>query len=114
MAVPVKYPAGQSAGTPFATGETKSVVVTNEALSATSGYEGDAIIYSATVKDESEAPLPVAFEVDLEINGTKVITGQVLDASVYDPEDGSLSLEWVVPAAVGSFTVKLVWARQHF
>jgi len=88
------------------------VVVTNEALSEVSGYEDDSVTYTATVKDETEAPLPAYFVADLEIDSTKVITGQVFDAEHYDQETMELTLDWVVPAAVGVFTVKLVWAEQ--
>ncbi len=88
------------------------VVVTAEALSEVSGYESDDITYTATVKDETEAPLPAYFEADLEIDSTKVITGQVFDAEHYDQETMELTLDWVVPAAVGIFTVKLIWAEQ--
>lgn len=112
MAVPDKYVVGQSTGTPFETGETKSVVVTTESLSAASGYEGDTITYTATVKDESEGSLPATFVVDLEIDSTKVVTAQALDAGVYDQGTQELSLDFTVPAAVGNFTVKLVWAEQ--
>ena len=112
MAVPDKYVAGSSTGTPFETGTTKSVVVTAEDLSASSGYEGDSITYTATVKDELEGPLPATFVVDLEIDSTKVVTAQALDAGVYDQGTSLLTLVFTVPAAVGTFTVKLVWAEQ--
>ena len=112
MALPVKFEAGASAGVAFDIGETETVVVTVEALSVASGYKGDSVDYTATVKDSVGNGLPATFVVDLEVNGTKVITGQVLDAAVYDPVTGALSLTWTVPDLTGSFTVKLVWAEQ--
>ena len=112
MAVPDKYVAGSSTGTPFETGNTKSVVVTAEDLSAVSGYEGDSITYTATVKDEIEGSLPETFVADLEIDSTKVVTAQAFDVAVYDQATGLLTLVFTVPAAVGAFTVKLVWAEQ--
>ncbi len=112
MAVPDKYLASQSTGTSFETGETKSVVVTAEALSETSGYEGDSITYTATVKDGAETALPATFVADLEINSTTVITGQVFDEAHYDQATQLLTLEWVVPVTVGALTVKLIWAEQ--
>jgi len=77
------------------------------------GIFEDEINYSATVKDDLGNALPAAFVVDLEINGTKVITGQVLDATVYNPVTFALTLLWTVPdLSEGNYTVKLVWARQ--
>ncbi|GAJ15393.1 unnamed protein product [marine sediment metagenome] len=113
MALPVKYAAGSSTGTAFETGESQTVVVTAEALDEVNGYEGETITYTATVKDGEEEALPATFVVDLEINSTKVITGQALDAGVYDQETKLLTLPWTVPADVGTFTVKLVWAEQE-
>ena len=92
--------------------ETRTVEVTDEALDKTQGYEGDEVVYTATVLDNTAEKLPATFVVDLEINGTKVITGQVLDAAVYDQTTGLLTLTWTVPADVGAFTVSLVWAEQ--
>ncbi|GAH42970.1 unnamed protein product [marine sediment metagenome] len=113
MALPDKYLAGSSTGTPFETGNTRSIVVTAEGLDAVNGYEGDTVVYTATVKDDLEASLPATFVADLEINSTKVITGQVFDAGVYDQGTGELTLSWTVPADVGAFTVKLTWAEQE-
>ncbi|GAH49143.1 unnamed protein product [marine sediment metagenome] len=112
MAIPDKYVAGQSTGTPFETGNTVSVVVTAEALSSVSGYEGDSVTYTATVKDGAEASLPATFVADLEIDSTKVLTGQAFDVAVYDQATSLLTLVFTVPSAVGTFTVKLVWAEQ--
>ncbi|MBA7482667.1 hypothetical protein ES707_18161 [subsurface metagenome] len=112
MALPVKYVASSSTGTAFETGETRSIVVTAEANAPVSGYSGDSVTYTATVKDDLEASLPATFVADLEINSTKVITGQVFDAGVYDQGTSLLTLVWAVPADVGAFTVKLVWAEQ--
>jgi len=109
----IKFPAGSSTGIPFAAGETRIVNVTAEVLSASSGFENDSITYTATVLDDTSAKLPATFEADLEINTTKVITDQVFDAAVYDQSTGELTLTWVVPAPVGDFTVKLVWAKQN-
>ena len=112
MPIPVKYSAGSSAGTPFETGETKSVVVTAELNDPVSGYEGDTVVYTATVKDNLEAALPATFVASLKINGTVVITDQVFDATVYDPETKLLTLSFTVPAPTGELTVVLDWAEQ--
>ena len=112
MPIGVKYGAGASTGTAFETGETRAIVVTVEALDEVSGYEGDAVVYTATVKDNLANSLPATFVVDLEINTTKVVTAQALDAAVYDQATGLLTLNWVVPSAVGAFNVKLAWAEQ--
>lgn len=112
MALPVKYLGAESTGVAFETGETRSVVVTAEALDKVSGYEGDTVVYTATVKDNLENVLPATFVASLKINETLVITDQVFDAAVYDAVSGLLTLSWVVPADVGTFTVKLVWAEQ--
>ena len=112
MAEPVKYLAGESTGVAFTAGETKSVVVTVEAVAPTTGYEGDTIEYTATVKDNLGEALPATFVVDLLYNGTKVVDSQVLDATVYDPVTFLLTLTFTVPAGAGDFTVKLSWAQQ--
>ncbi|GAI31521.1 unnamed protein product, partial [marine sediment metagenome] len=98
MVLPVRYLAGSSTGTPFETGETRSVVVTAELNDPVSGYAGDTVVYTATVKDDLEASLPATFVASLKINGTVVITDQVFEAAVYDPETKLLTLEFTVPA----------------
>lgn len=113
MALPTKYAANSSTGTPFETGETRTLVVTAEALDAVNGYEGDTVTYTATVLDDQAAKLPETFVADLEINSTKVVTAQVFDGGHYDQGTGLLTLTFTVPAAVGTFTVKLVWAEQE-
>ncbi len=112
MVLPIKYVSDQSTGTPFETGTTKTVAVTGEGLDEVNGYEGDPVVYTATVKDDGDGALPAAFVADLEINSTKVVTGQAFDAGVYDQTTKLLTLPWTVPAAVAAFTVKLIWAEQ--
>jgi len=108
----IKYLVGTSSGTAFETGETRTVTVTAENLSVSSGYEDDVITYTSTVLDSTVAKLPATFVATLKINGTDLITDQVLDAGVYDQGTGGLSLDFTVPAAVGSFTITLDWAEQ--
>ena len=110
--MPIKFEAGTSPGTPYETGETRQVAVTAEGLSAVSGYEGDSITYTATVLDNTAAKLPASFVATLKMNGTALITDQVLDAGVYDQGTGLLTLIFTVPAAVGAFSVTLEWAEQ--
>lgn len=112
MPIGDKYLAGVSTGTPFETGETRTVVVTVEGNAPVSGYVGDTIVYTATVKDDLEASLPATFVASLKINETLVITDQVFDVAVYDQATGLLTLSWTVPADVGTFSVKLTWAEQ--
>lgn len=107
-----KYLGDSSPGQPFGTEETRTVVVTEEALDKSSGYEGDTVVYNATVKDDLGVALPANFVADLVINGTDLLSDQVLDAVVYDPVAFLLTLSWVVPSAVGSFDVKLSWDEQ--
>lgn len=108
----IKYLAGVSTGTAFETGETRTVDVTAEDLSAVSGYEGDSVTYTATVLDNTVAKLPATFVATLKINSTDLITDQVFDAVAYDQATGELSLDFTVPTAVGAFTVTLDWAEQ--
>lgn len=108
----ITYNAGASAGQPLEILGTKNVVVVNELLDKPSAYPGETVIYTANISDDSGATLPVSFVVDLEINGAKLITGQALDASVYDPPTKFISLSWIVPATPGNHTVKLAWAEQ--
>lgn len=112
MPLPIKFVAGSSTGVPFEIGETRSIVVTAEAVDVSSGYEGDSIIYTATVKDNLGGVLAATFVVDLEIDSTKVVTAQALSAGVYSQTTGLLTLPWAIPAAAGPFTVKLTWAEQ--
>ena len=107
-----KYLSGSSTGQPFTTEETRTVAVTDEALDKSSGYEGETVVYTATVKDDLGNALPATFVADLLINGTELITDQILNAAVYDPITYLLTLSWQVPAAVGAFTVKLSWDEQ--
>ena len=112
MVLPIKYESSQSSGTAFETGTTKTVAVTAEGLDEVDGYEGDAVVYTATVKDDGDGALPAAFVADLEINGTQVVTAQAFDAGCYDQSTKLLTLPWTVPPAVAAFTVKLIWAEQ--
>lgn len=108
----IKYLGSISTGTAFETGETRSVDVTGEINAPLSGFEGDAIVYTATVLDSAAAKLPASFEATLKLNGTDLIIGQVFDATVYDQATGLLTLNFVVPAPVGAFDVTLNWADQ--
>ena len=106
------YNAGNSDGQPLEIIGTKTVVITNEALNKVSAQVGEVVAYSVNIKDDLGAGLPATFVVDLEIDGTKLIEGQALDAGVYAPVIGELNLSFVVPANPGSHTVKLAWAEQ--
>lgn len=107
----IKYLAIDSTGEPFATDETRTVDVTLEGLTLSSGFEGDVITYTATVKDSTVAALPVTFVAALMINGTE-LASVAFQPSVYDPVTFLLTIPWTVPAAVGAFTVKLTSVDQ--
>lgn len=109
----VKFLGSQSTGIAFETGETRSVNVTGEALSVSSGYEGDTITYTATVLDSTTAKLPASFVATLKLNGTDLVTNQAFDVSVYNQSTGLLTLDFTVPAGAGTYTVKLTWAEQE-
>ena len=108
----IKYLSGLSTGLAFTVGETRTVVVTAESVSVTSGFEGDSVTYTATVKDDAGESLPATFVADLQLGAMKVIEGIALGADVYDPVTGALTLTWAVPDTVGTFTVSVVWAEQ--
>lgn len=108
----IKFLGDESVGTPFETGEVRTVVVTNEALDKILGFEGETIVYSATVEDNMAVKLPASFLLDLKINGTDLIAGQVLNGAVYDQGNGKLTLSWTIPAGAGNYTVKISWAEQ--
>lgn len=112
MALPVKYAPGSSTGLEFEIGEKRTVFVTVEANAPVSGYAGDMITYTATVKAHTGDSLPATFVADLELGAAKVITGQAFDAAHYDQTTSLLTLTWQAPAIDGTFTVKLVWAEQ--
>lgn len=93
--------------------EERTVVVTDENLNLASGVEGTAIIYTAIVQDNLGVAMPNSFVVDLEIDGTPLIAGQVFEGAVYGLVTKLLTLSWTVPAAIaGSVTVRLSWAEQ--
>lgn len=110
----IKLKAGVSVGQPFSTGETRDVNVTAEGLSLSSGFEGDTVTYTATVLDDTAAKVPATFVASLKINGVDLILDQIFDALVYDQATGLLTLDFIVPAAVGAFTVTLEWIKQIF
>lgn len=122
----IKYVGDESTGTPFTVGETRTVVVTSEVNDPISGYDGDAISYTATVLDSESDKLPAAFEASLKLwlAGSpadfeyEVITDQVFDAGHYSQSTGLLTLSWTVPA-VGDWdhfeacTTILEWITQY-
>lgn len=108
----IKFLGDESVGTPFETGEERTVSVLGEALDKVLGFEGETVVYTATVEDSMGQPLPASFVADLKINGTNLIAGQIFDAGVYDQGTKLLTLPWVVPAGAGNFTVKMSWAEQ--
>jgi len=111
--MPIKYLAGESTGVSFEVYETRTVIVTNEAVNPTSGYEGDTITYTANVKDSTGATLPSTFVVSLVMNGTTLISNQQLTSDVYNSSTGDLTLTFTVPSIpAGTYTVKLTWAEQ--
>lgn len=112
MAIGIKFAAGSSTGTAYETGETRTVNVTSELLTAVSGYEGDPITYTATILDSTTAKLPATFVADLKINGTVLVNDQVFNAGAYDQGTGLLTLAFTVPAGVGVFNVTLEWLEQ--
>ena len=108
----IKYNGFYSAGQAFETGESRDVTLAGEALDKAIAFAGETVVYTATVKDDLAAALPATFVANLLINGTEIISNQILDAVVYDPVAFLLTLSWLVPAAVGSFSVKLSWDEQ--
>lgn len=108
----IKFTANATLGVPFDNGETRNVDIANEALDKASGFEGETVVYTVDMGDSTGNALPVTFLVDLKINGTALIAGQALNGTVYNPTTFKLTLPWVVPAAIGSFAVKLEWAEQ--
>ena len=111
--MPIKYLSGESSGVTLTVYETRSVIVSDEALSPTSAYEGDTVIYTATVKDDAGETLPSSFKVNLVINGITVISDQELTSDVYNSSTGELTLAFTVPEiGAGTYTVKLTWETQ--
>jgi len=107
----VKYLAIDSPGKPFEAGEVRTVDVTNEALTLSSGFEGDWVQYTAVVKDSADEALPTAFGAQLMGNSYE-LASITFQSSVYDPITFVLTLDFVVPAIVGSFTIKLISVDQ--
>ena len=110
-----KYLADESTGTPLAASLTRSVVVTAEELVPAGGYEGDVVVYSATMKDDLGASLPSDFVVDVKFDGAVVQSGVILNAGNYDPGTFLFSVDLTIPAIVGAGnkTVSMTWAEQE-
>ena len=108
----IKYLGNVSPGTPFETGETRTVNVTAENLSAVSGFENDIVTYTATVLDSAVEKLPATFQATLKLNGTDLVIDQVFDAVAYSQVTGELSFDFTVPSNVGAFDVTLNWIDQ--
>ena len=104
------YLAMDSPGGPFETGETRTVIVTQEVLGVSSGYEGDTVEYVAVVKDNTGAALPPVFHAELMINGTELL--DIVFGRPYDPMLCLLMVFFVIPAPVGEFIVKLTSEEQ--
>ncbi len=111
----VKYLGDVSAGTPLNASETRSVVVTAEALVPTDGYEGDVVVYSATIKDDLGGFLPDSFVVDVKFDGVVVQAGVILNAGNYDQGTFLFSVDLTIPAiaSAGAKTVNMEWAEQE-
>ena len=107
----VKYLAIDSTGVPFDAEEVRTVDVTDEVLSQPSGFEGDVIIYTATVKDSIGLALPDTFTAELKGDGA-VLASVAFQLSVYDPVTFLLTLDFTVPAIVGAFIIKLTSVDQ--
>ncbi len=110
-----KYLGNESAGTPLNASETRSVVVSEEALVPSDGYEGDVVVYSATIKDDLGGFLPDSFVVDVKFDGVVVQSGVILDAGNYDQGTFEFSVDLTIPAiaSAGAKTVNMAWAEQE-
>jgi hypothetical protein len=107
----VKYLAIDSAGVGFDVDETRTVEVTNEALTVPSGFEGDVVTYTATVKDNTGAALPDTFYAELMLDGVLLVSG-TFGPGIYDPITFVLTAPFIVPTVTGSFIVKLTSVDQ--
>lgn len=95
-------------------GETKDVVVTDEAVDKPTGYGGEVVTYTATVKDNLGEVLPAAFVASLMKNSGPIVPDQVFDAAHYNQTTGLLTLQYTRGYDAGTFLVKLEWAEQIF
>lgn len=107
----IRYLAIDSLGTDLEIDETRTVVITDEALSLTTGFVGDIVHYTATVKDSTAEALPSTFYATLKIDGIILQEGE-FHSSLYDPVTFHLSVPFVIPDLIGSFTVKLTSLEQ--
>lgn len=109
----IKFEAGVSTGVEFTLNETRTVVVTVEAIEPTVGYHGDELTYTATVLDNTDAKLPATFVASLKFGATEVFSGALAEA-VYDQETGLLTLPFDAPdIAAGEIHIELSWAEQE-
>ena len=92
--------------------ENRNVIVTNEAVSSSFGFEGDSIEYTATVLDSIGLPLPSGFVANLLRASIILLGNQPFNNSVYDQGTGLLSLIFAVPPTIGSAIISLNWLTQ--
>ena len=92
---------------------TRTVVVTNEALGAPSGYEGDVINYTATIEDDKGDSMPATFVAELMMNGTE-LASVAFEVSIYDQGTHAFGVDFTVPFVDlgGDFTVKITSGDQ--
>jgi len=110
-----KFLGNESTGAQLNAGETRSVLVTDEACVPTDVHEGDVVVFSATIKNDLDAALPETFVMDVKFDGVVEQAGVILDAGNYDQGTFLFSVDLTIPAIVsaGSKTVNLGWAEQE-
>ena len=112
--MPIRYAAGESVGVTLAGIESRTVEVTLEEVNPAEAAEGEAVVYTATVKDSTGAALPTNFVADLMMDGTVTLASAIaFDAAHYDPPTFALTINFNAPAMTpGDHSVTLKWAKQ--
>ncbi len=108
----IKFEGGFSTGVSLTVSETRTVIVTEEAIAPTTGYKGDPVVYTATILDSTGAKLPATFAIALRLNGEQPY-GDVLSEAVYNQETGLLTLPFNIPDVAGDMHIDLAWDEQE-
>lgn len=114
--MPTRYLAGESTGVVITVLYIHTVVVTLESNVPSTVAEDDVTTYTATIKDDLGAALPVTFEADLMLDGDTTLASAIpFSAANYNPVTFEFSYDWTCPVvSEGDHTVTLKWIQQQF
>ena len=114
LAPAIGFEAGSSTGVSVEVAEVRTLVITDESVEKTVLLPGESLSYSATIFDNTGAPIPSTFQARLMLDTTQLVAFSFA-ADVYDSTTGHLALAFTVPTvAAGTYTIRLEWDAQTF